>query len=158
MIREMKRKKPGGFRAGNFISWIFPNSSRELPLNHSSSLLRRDPRGRDGSCCGKNRKNFTNWIFPIISLSFHSTTAALSFVETLVVETGTCTREHLPHAIHGQCLHALYVSSVHVSGQHQNKYKYSSVHTGVHSGTKVSLVALEYSCTRVQPFRRRSQV
>ena len=47
MIKEMKRKKPGGFRAGNFISWIFP----------------------------------------IISLSFHSTTAALSFVETLVVET-----------------------------------------------------------------------
>ena len=25
----------------------------------------------------------------------------------------------------GQCLHALYVSSVHVSDQHQNKYKYS---------------------------------
>jgi hypothetical protein len=43
---QMKRKKPGGFRAGNFISWTFP--------------------------------------------SFHSTTAltaALSFVETLVVET-----------------------------------------------------------------------
>ena len=25
----------------------------------------------------------------------------------------------------GQCLHALYVSNVHVSDQHQNKYKYS---------------------------------
>ena len=47
MIDEMKRKKPGGFRMGNFISWIGP----------------------------------------IISLSFHSTTAAPSFVETLVVET-----------------------------------------------------------------------
>ena len=33
--------------------------------------------------------NFISWIFPIISLSFHSTTAALSFVETLVVETAT---------------------------------------------------------------------
>ena len=37
----------------------------------------------------------------------------------------SCTREHLSHDIHGQCLHALYVSSVHVSDQHQNKYKYS---------------------------------
>jgi hypothetical protein len=46
-FEEMKKKKPGGGRAGNFISWIFP----------------------------------------IISLSFHSTTAALSFVETLVIET-----------------------------------------------------------------------
>ena len=40
---------------------------------------------------------------------------------------GTCTREHLSHAIHGQCLHVLYVSSVHVSDQHQNKYKYSCI-------------------------------
>ena len=30
------------------------------------------------------------------------------------------------YAIHGQSLHAFYVSSVHVSDRHQNKYKYYS--------------------------------
>ncbi len=39
----------------------------------------------------------------------------------------------MSHAIHGQCLHALYVSSVHASDEHQNKYKY---------------VRYVYSCTR----------
>jgi hypothetical protein len=36
----------------------------------------------------------------------------------------------------GQCLHALYVSSVHVSDQHQNKYKYELV-----------LARRDYRCT-----------
>jgi hypothetical protein len=36
----------------------------------------------------------------------------------------------------GQCLHALYVSSVHVSDQHQNKYKYIHYSTLNSTGTK----------------------
>jgi hypothetical protein len=43
----------------------------------------------------------------------------------------------------GQCLHALYVSSVHVSVQHQNKYKYwydctAGVHVLTDQCTKLS--------------------
>ena len=42
------------------------------------------------------------------------------------------TRGHLSHA-KGQCLHALHVSSVYVSDQHQNKYKYIRCEFGAQS-------------------------
>jgi hypothetical protein len=64
----------------------------------------------------------------------------------VVPKVQSCTREHLSHDIHGQCLHALYVSSVHVSDQHQNKYKYLVIPTtalvlALVPGTRVPILA-----------------